>query len=80
MTTQVNKIISYEKYPDTGGAATWYSKGFGVASDDTGGTSLHDWERMDLLRNDLLNPAYNFTEFDQIYHEHFSYLFITSMR
>jgi hypothetical protein len=72
VTTQVNKILTYEQYPDTGGAGTWYTAGFGVAGDDTGGTGLADWQRMDLLRDDLLEPAYTYTEFDQIYHDHAS--------
>ncbi len=68
VTAQVNKILSYERYPDEGSAGAWYQKGFGIGSDDTGGTGLADWERIELLRQDLLDPAYTFTEFDQIYH------------
>ena len=64
VTVQVNKILDYERQPDTGSAAAWYTKGFGIAFD--GGTPP-DWERMNWLRNDLLTPAYNYTEFDQIY-------------
>jgi hypothetical protein len=69
VTVQVNKILDYEMTPDTGSAAAWYAKAFGVAGDDTGGTpSYSDWARMDFLRNDLIEPAYHFTEFDQLYH------------
>ncbi len=69
VTIQVNKILDYEQLPDTGSAGAWYAKAFGVAGDDTGGTpSYSDWQRMDFLRNDLLDPAYHFTEFDQLYH------------
>ena len=69
VTVQVNKILDYERLPDTGSAAAWYAKAFGVAGDDTGGSpSYSDWARMDFLRDDLLEPEYVFTEFDQLYH------------
>jgi hypothetical protein len=69
VTLQVNKILDYEMAPDSGSAAAWYAKAFGVAGDDTGGSpSYADWQRMDFLRNDLIDPAYHFTEFDQLYH------------
>jgi hypothetical protein len=69
VTIQVNKILDYEQLPDSGSAGAWYAKAFGVAGDDTGGSpSYTDWERMDFLRNDLIDPAYHFTEFDQLYH------------
>lgn len=68
VTIQVDKILHYEQQPDSGGAATWYSTAFGVAGNDTGGTpSYADWERMDFLKNDLLDPAYTYSEFDQLY-------------
>ncbi len=69
VTVQVDKILTYERYPDQGGAATWYSKAFGIAGDDEGGTGLADWERMELLRVDLVEPDYTYTEFTQLYHE-----------
>ncbi|MGD8439681.1 MAG: C25 family cysteine peptidase, partial [Holophagae bacterium] len=69
VTVQVDKILDYDRFPDTGSAGAWYGKGFGVAGDDTGGTpSYADWERVEFLRDDLIAPAYNFTEFDQLYH------------
>jgi len=69
VTVQVNKILDYEMAPDAGSAGAWYAKAFGVAGDDTGGTpSYSDWARMDFLRDDLIEPAYHFTEFDQLYH------------
>ncbi len=69
VTVQVDKIIGYERYPDTGSAAAWYSVAFGVAGNDSGGSpSMTDWERMDLLKDDLLAPAYHYTEFDELYH------------
>ncbi len=60
------KFIKYEKYPDTGPNAGWYLKGTGVASDQDGGTGTYDWERMNLLRDMLINNLY-FTNIDQIY-------------
>jgi len=65
---QVAKILGYEQQPDTGSAGAWYQAGFGIGSDDTGGTGLADWERIELLRVDLMDPNYSYTEFDQIYH------------
>ncbi len=60
------KFIKYEKYPDTGPDAGWYLKGTGVASDQDGGTGFYDWERMNLLRDMLMNNLF-FTTVDQIY-------------
>jgi len=68
VTVQVDKILSYERYPDQGSAAVWYSKAFGVAGDSEGGGAI-DWERMEWLREDLVEPAYTYTEFSQLYHE-----------
>ncbi|MEN8163327.1 MAG: C25 family cysteine peptidase [Acidobacteriota bacterium] len=69
VTIQVDKILHYEQQPDTGGAATWYDHAFGVAGDDSGGSpSYTDWERMNFLRDDLLQPAYTYSEFDELYH------------
>ena len=59
---QVNKFIRYERDPDTGAAATWYHRATGIASNEGSPT---DYERCDLLRDDLLN--YTFTLVDQIY-------------
>ncbi|RLE17424.1 MAG: hypothetical protein DRJ65_22785, partial [Acidobacteria bacterium] len=68
VTIQVDKILHYEQQPDAGGAATWYSSAFGVAGNDTGGSpSYADWERMNFLKNDLLDPAYTYSEFDELY-------------
>ena len=63
--TQVSKFIEYERNPATGAAASWYTKGVGVASNESGGTSYRDWERADWLRDDLL--AYTYTQVDPIY-------------
>lgn len=67
VTVQVDKIIDYERYPDTGSAGAWYSHAFGIASPYAGSTPYTDWERMEFLREDLVAPAYNYTEFDQLY-------------
>ncbi len=60
------KFIKYEKYPDTGPDAGWYLKGMGVASDQDGGTGTYDWERMNLIRDMLIENMF-FTTVDQIY-------------
>ncbi len=68
LVTQVDKILTYEQLPGT--SATWYTAGFGIGGDDSGGSpSYIDWERVEMLRADLMVPAYTFTEFDQIYHD-----------
>ncbi len=76
VTVQVNKFLNYERYPDTGSAAGWYTGAFGIAGDDTGGSpSYADYERMEMLRKDLVTldqdpdePHYNYADFDQLYH------------
>ncbi|MFT5232574.1 MAG: hypothetical protein ACI9UK_002470 [Candidatus Krumholzibacteriia bacterium] len=60
--TQVAKFISYERHPDTGSAAAWYSRGAGIASDE--GTPS-DFERAELLRDDMLGQ--NYQTVDRIY-------------
>ncbi|HSD62245.1 MAG TPA: C25 family cysteine peptidase, partial [Ignavibacteriaceae bacterium] len=62
----IYKFIKYEKYPDTGPEAGWYLKGTGVASNEDGGTGTYDWERMNLIRNMLIENMF-FTTVDQIY-------------
>ena len=60
VTTQVNKVIHYER--DSNATDTWLSTGTGVAT--TAGNGGHfnedDWQHIDNIRNDLL--AYNYTE------------------
>ncbi len=66
VTVQVDKILNYEQMPDTGSPAAWYDKAFGVAGNDTGGSpSYADWERMNFLRDDLLD--YTFSGFTELY-------------
>lgn len=62
---QVEKFVNYETSPDTGVASAWYHQGCGIASDESGGTGITDYERMELLRDDLM--AYTYTHVDQIY-------------
>ncbi len=59
---QVAKFVNYEKNPDSG---DWYSKGIGIASDESGGTGVTDYDRMELLRDMLLDFTY--TQVDQVY-------------
>ncbi|HPO56414.1 MAG TPA: C25 family cysteine peptidase, partial [Ignavibacteriaceae bacterium] len=61
----IKKIIKYERDPDTGVGSEWYHKAVGVASDEFGGTPLADWQRMDLIRDTLLN--HGFISVDKIY-------------
>ncbi|PIE90414.1 MAG: hypothetical protein CR997_06390 [Acidobacteria bacterium] len=69
VTVQVDKFLNYEQNPDSGSSADWYSRAFGVAGDDTGGTpSYTDWQRMNFLRDILLTPSFHFNEFTEIYH------------
>ena len=60
VTTQVNKVIHYER--DINATDTWLSTGTGVAT--VAGSGGHfgedDWQHIDNIRNDLL--AYNYTE------------------
>ena len=60
VTTQVNKVIHYER--DINANDTWLSTGTGVAT--VAGNGGHfgedDWQHIDNIRNDLL--AYNYTE------------------
>ncbi|MCB1184723.1 T9SS type A sorting domain-containing protein [bacterium] len=59
---QLAKFVAYEANPATGGAATWYARAAGVASDE--GVPA-DYERAELLRSDLLTRDY--TAVDRIY-------------
>src|SRR5690606_9120560 len=58
----LQKLINYEKYPDTGPDAEWYLKGTGVASNEG---SPPDWQRANWLRDMLMNDMH-FTHVDQI--------------
>lgn len=67
VTTQVNKVISYEKLPETGGA--WYSSATGIASAE--GAGIGDDGEADIAHNDViwddkLDP-FTFNTFTDIY-------------
>ena len=62
VSTQVAKFIGYER--DVAGAADWTHKAVGVASSEG---SPPDYERADLLRDDLL--AFDFTDVDRVYED-----------
>ncbi|TKJ41461.1 hypothetical protein CEE37_02555 [candidate division LCP-89 bacterium B3_LCP] len=62
--TQVERTISYEKYPQSG--ADWYHKGTGIASNQgPGHYGEYDDEHVDLIRDQLL--SFTYTAVDQIY-------------
>jgi len=74
VTNQVNKFLTYERYPDTGSASVWYPSAFGIGGDDYGG-GAYDWERIKWLRDDLVpldveptEPHYTYSEFTELYH------------
>ena len=55
VTTQVNKIINYEKYPEMG--ATWYEAATGIASNQgPGDDNEKDYEHLDVIWNNKLDP------------------------
>jgi hypothetical protein len=63
---QITKFLEYEKLPQ--GAAAWYAKGLGIASNQ--GTGIghfgeNDSTHMNLIRADLLH--YGFTQVDKVY-------------
>ncbi|NLO50835.1 MAG: T9SS type A sorting domain-containing protein [Bacteroidales bacterium] len=59
VTTQVNKIITYEKEPDVG--ANWYKKATGVASSQgTGDDGEYDYQHIQIIYDDKLSQfTYN---------------------
>lgn len=55
--TQVNRTITYERYPLAGGA--WYGKGAGIASDQgPGDNGEYDYQHIRNIRADLLGYTY----------------------
>ena len=63
VSTQVNRTIKYEKYPQLG--ATWYERGLGIASDEgPGDDNEMDFQHMRNIRTKLTNYGYsNVAEF-----------------
>jgi hypothetical protein len=65
VTTQVNKVINYEKLPDMGG--TWYSSATGIGSDQgPGDDGEFDYQHEDVILNDKLDP-FTYETFTTIY-------------
>lgn len=58
VTTQVNKVLNYER--DLDATATWITKGSGVATQagNNGHFNEDDWQHIDNIRNDLLGFGY----------------------
>jgi hypothetical protein len=57
VSTQVNRTIKYEKYPQIG--ASWYGRGVGIASDQgPGDDNEMDFEHVRNIRGKLLNFGY----------------------
>lgn len=62
--TQVNRTISYEKYPDLNGS--WYSRGMGIASNQgPGDDNEYDYQHLRNIRGQLL--AYTYTNVAEMY-------------
>jgi gingipain R len=59
----LQKIIKYER--DVVAGAPWYKKGVGIASNEQGSTPYKDWERMNWIRDTVMNHGW--TQVDQIY-------------
>ncbi|MGB9721987.1 MAG: C25 family cysteine peptidase [bacterium] len=60
---QISRSIGYERAPQMN--ADWYNIGFGVASNQNGGTPYEDSTRMNWLRDSLLD--YNYTVVNKSY-------------
>ena len=64
VTTQVDRIIKYEKYPQANG--TWYSRGVGIASDQgPGDDNEYDYQHERNIRTQLL--AYTYASVEELY-------------
>lgn len=63
---QIAKFLRYEREPEQDGG--WYSQATGIASNETGGTGIYDWQRADALRDALL--GYTFTHVDRLYEDY----------
>lgn len=59
VSVQVERTVSYEQTPVT--TADWFSKGFGIASDQgPGDDNEYDYEHMQNIRTDLLGFTYTY--------------------
>ena len=55
VTVQVDKVITYEKYPEAGGS--WYTSALGVASNQgPGDDGEYDYQHINVIYNDKLDP------------------------
>jgi hypothetical protein len=64
VSTQVNRTLKYEKFPQLG--ATWYENGIGIASDEgPGDDNEMDFEHMRNIRSKLL--TYGYLNVDEFY-------------
>ncbi|OQY48851.1 MAG: hypothetical protein B6240_04205 [Desulfobacteraceae bacterium 4572_87] len=62
VTTQVNKVIEYEKNPNQ----VWWQKGLGIASDEgPGDDNEYDYEHMNIIKENKLLPAGYTTVYEQ---------------
>jgi hypothetical protein len=65
VTTQVNKVITYEKTPQSG--ASWYQVATGIGSHEgPGDDGEDDWEHLDVIYNDKYDP-FTFEGYNDIY-------------
>jgi hypothetical protein len=65
VTTQVDKVITFEKLPDMG--ADWYKTATGIGSNQgPGDDSELDYEHLDVIFNDKLDP-FTYETFNPIY-------------
>jgi len=67
VTTQVNKVITYERNPEPDG--TWYASAIGVASTEgatNGDDSETDYEHNDVIYYNKLNP-FTYTNYTPVY-------------
>lgn len=64
VTTQVDRIIRYEKFPQANG--TWYNKGVGIASNQgPGDDNEYDWEHVRNIRTQLM--SFTYTSIEELY-------------
>lgn len=64
VTTMVERIVEYEKYPNT--SIDWFTSGIGIASrEGTGDNGEYDWQHMRYIRDDLM--GYTYTDVAELY-------------
>ncbi len=76
VTVQVNKIINYEKNPQTG--ADWYETATGIASSQgTGDDNEYDYEHIQVIYDDKLDP-FTYDSYNAIYDPTASAVMVTA--